>query len=151
MLPLVFLRPAKDYDNCSHQSHLINRLAFAGKLLGRNHLSKVELFSNLVLLAFADGKFTQEEVTYLAQKAEKWNISADDVETAFAGASTGEADIIIPELRDDRTELLKEMIRLMAVDGHLADVEKRLCATASAAMDFNGIEFDDLLKSVLHG
>ena len=112
-------------------------------------MSRVELFSNLVLLASADGRFTEEEVTYLAQKAEKWDISPDDVETAFAGASTGEAEIIIPESMDERTELLKEMIRLMAVDGHLADVEKRICATASAAMDLNGIEFDNILKSVL--
>ena len=101
-------------------------------------------------MASADGKFTEEEVTYLAQKAETWDISSDDVETALAGASTGEAEIIIPEERADRTELLKEMIRLMAVDGHLAEVEKRICATASAAMDFNGIEFDNILQSVLN-
>ena len=113
-------------------------------------MSKVDLFSNLVLLASADGKFTEEEITYLAQKAETWNISSDDVETALAGASTGEAEIIIPENRAERTELLKEMIRLMAVDGNLADVEKRICATASAAMDFNGIEFDNILQSVLN-
>ena len=112
-------------------------------------VSKVDLFNNLVLLASADGKFTQEEVTFLAQKAENWNISADEVETALAGASTGEAEIIVPEDQADRVELLKEMIRLMAVDGHLADVEKRICATASAAMDFNVIEFEEILQSVL--
>ena len=112
-------------------------------------MSKVEMFYNLVLLASADGRFTEEEVTYLAQKAENWNISSDEVEEALAGASTGEAEIIIPESREDRLILLTEMIRLMAVDGHLADVEKRICATASAAMDFNGIEFDNILQSVL--
>lgn len=114
-------------------------------------MSKVELFYNLVLLASADGKFTDEEVGYLAQKAEAWDISPDEVESALAGASTGEAEIIIPENAEERRLLLQEMIRLMAIDGHLADVEKRLCATASAAMDFNGIEFDDILRSVLEG
>lgn len=112
-------------------------------------LSKVELFYNLVLLASADGRFTEEEVAYLAQKAEHWDIPSDEVEAALAGASTGEAELIIPEGREDRLQLLREMIRLMAADGHLADVEKRICATASAAMDFNGIEFDNILQSVL--
>lgn len=112
-------------------------------------MSKVDLFNNLVLLASADGRFTEEEVTFLALKAEKWNISPDDVESALAGASTGEAEIIVPEATSDRVELMKEMIRLMAVDGHLAEIEKRLCATASAAMDFNPLEFDEILQSVL--
>lgn len=112
-------------------------------------MSKVDLFNNLVLLASADGKFTEEEVTFLALKAESWDISADDVETALAGASTGEAEIIVPEDPAERIELLREMIRLMAVDGHLAEVEKRICATASAAMDFNVVEFEEILQSVL--
>lgn len=112
-------------------------------------MPKVELFNNLVLLASADGQFTEEEVTFLALKAEAWDISPDDVETAFVGASTGEAEIVVPESEDDRVELIKEMIRLMAVDGNLAEVEKRLCATASAAMNFTSLEFDEILQSVL--
>lgn len=112
-------------------------------------MSKVDLFNNLVILASADGRFTEEEVTYLAQKAEVWDISPDEVESALAGASTGEAEIILPETQEERVELLKEMIRLMAADGHLAEIEKRICATASAAMDFNGVEFEEILQSVL--
>lgn len=112
-------------------------------------MSKIELFNNLVLLASADGRFTQEEVTFLAMKAEKWNISSDDVESALAGASTGEAEIVVPETHEEKVELLREMILLMAVDGHLAEVEKRICATASAAMDFSSAEFDEILQSVL--
>ena len=112
-------------------------------------MSKIELFNNLILLAAADGRFTEEEVTFLAQKAEAWDVSPDEVESALAGASTGEAEIIVPEGHEERVELLREMIRLMAVDGHLAEVEKRLCATASAAMDFTELEFDQVFQSVL--
>lgn len=112
-------------------------------------MPKVELFNNLVLLASADGKFSEEEVTFLATKAEAWDISPDDVESALVGASTGEAEIVLPESEENRVELIKEMIRLMAVDGHLAEIEKRLCATASAAMNFTELEFDEILLSVL--
>ena len=114
-------------------------------------MPKLELFNNLVLLASADGKLTQEEVAYLVQKAENWDISPDDVESALVGASTGEGEITIPEDQQERVEMITEMIRLMAADGHLAEIEKRLCATASAAMDFSTVEFDGILQAVLEG
>jgi hypothetical protein len=41
------------------------------------------------------------------------------------------------------------MIRLMAVDGQLAAMEKQLCATASAKMDFSTNEFKAILDKVL--
>ena len=114
-------------------------------------MSQVEMFNNLVLLASADGRFTEEEVKFLVQKAESWNISADEVESALAGASTGEAEIVVPTGEQARREMLKEMIRLMAVDGHLAEEEKRICAMASAAMELNTIEFDEIIQSILEG
>ncbi|MDB4670989.1 hypothetical protein OAF34_02540 [Pirellulaceae bacterium] len=112
-------------------------------------VSKVVLFNNLVLLASSDGKFSEEEVLFLVNKAEAWDISADEVECALAGASTGEGEIVLPVEANDKRELLAEMVRLMAVDGNLSEVEKRLCATASAAMDFSVGEFDEILQSVL--
>jgi len=45
--------------------------------------------------------------------------------------------------------LLREMIRLMAADGHLSDLEKRICATASARMDFTFKQFEQILNSLL--
>jgi uncharacterized tellurite resistance protein B-like protein len=108
-----------------------------------------ELFANLVNLAAADGKFTEEEVELLARRAEHWGISTDEFETAMAGISTGMVEIRIPESQTNRITLLKEMIRMMAVDGELSEIEKRLCATASARMDFSTGEFDLLLDQVL--
>ena len=41
------------------------------------------------------------------------------------------------------------MIKLMAVDGHLDEMEKLLCAQASAQMDFTSVQFNELLNEVL--
>ena len=68
---------------------------------------------------------------------------------ALTGLESGIAEITIPESYEDRVELMKEMIRLMAVDGELADEEKRLCARVSANMDFTGPEFDQILVDVI--
>jgi uncharacterized tellurite resistance protein B-like protein len=114
-------------------------------------LSHLELFQNLVNLAASDGKFTDEEVLYLAQRAERWGISNDEFESCIAGLMEGTLEIRLPEVRAKREELLVEMIRLMAADGQLAETEKRLCATASAKMDFTTSEFRQILDRVLAG
>ena len=44
-------------------------------------MDRIELFSNLVALAASDGKFTPQEIEYLAIKAETWGIESDDVDS----------------------------------------------------------------------
>jgi uncharacterized tellurite resistance protein B-like protein len=107
------------------------------------------LFNNLVALAASDGKFTQEEIEFLVVRAEDWGISQDEFETALTGVSSGGSEIVLPESQQERIRLLTEMIRMMAADGELADVEKRLCAHVSAHMNLSIDQFDQLLNHVL--
>jgi uncharacterized tellurite resistance protein B-like protein len=107
------------------------------------------LFQNLVNLAAADCQFTDEELEFLAERAERWGIGLAEFESAIADVSTGAIRIDLPQSRPARVELMQEMIRMMAADGQLADIEKRLCAVASAKMDFSTAEFDQILNSVL--
>lgn len=110
---------------------------------------RLALFHNLVNLAAVDHKFTEEEIAFLVNRAEAWNIPSDEFETALAGISAGQIEVTIPEEHDQRVSMLKEMIRLMAVDGEMAETEKRLCANASANMDFTGIQFSEILEEVI--
>jgi uncharacterized tellurite resistance protein B-like protein len=112
-------------------------------------MDKVELFHNLVNLAAVDGKFTQEEVDFLVNRAQVWGIPSDEFETALAGISEGNIEIKIPESLEDRVHLMREMIKLMASDGELAETEKTLCATASARMDFTIDEFNQIFQDVI--
>lgn len=112
-------------------------------------MEKIELFHSLVNLAAVDNKFTDEEIQFLVQRAELWNIPGDEFETALVGIAEGKLEVKIPESPDSRIEMLKEMIRLMAVDGELAEMEKRLCAYASAQMDFTSPQFSQILDDVL--
>ncbi len=110
---------------------------------------RTTLFHNLVNLAAVDHKFTEEEIAFLVNRAEAWNIHSDEFETALAGISTGEIQVTIPDDHDQRVALLKEMIRLMAADGEMAETEKRLCASASAQMDFTNAHFSLILEEVI--
>ena len=112
-------------------------------------MDKIELFHNLVNLAAADNKFTDEEIQFLVERANRWDIPTDEFETAMAGISAGGVQVKIPESHEDRLELMKEMIRLIAVDGELADMEKGICAMASGRMDFTVQQFEEILQSVI--
>ena len=109
----------------------------------------LSLFQNLVNLAASDCKFTDEELEFLAERAEQWGIGFDEFESAVAAVSTGQIHIDLPEERPARVQLMEEMIRMMAADGELAEIEKRLCAIASAKMHFSNAEFSQILDSVL--
>jgi len=112
-------------------------------------MDRVELFTNLVAMANADGRFSPEEIAYLVHRAEQWGIPQVDAESVLIGMNEGEVELTIPTSRADRVLMLEEMIRMMAVDGELADEEKRLCATISAAMEFTAADFERILDELL--
>ena len=45
--------------------------------------------------------------------------------------------------------MMKEMLRLMAADGELADLEKAICAEAAGKMDFTSQQFNEILDQVI--
>jgi uncharacterized tellurite resistance protein B-like protein len=112
-------------------------------------MNNLELFHNLVNLAAADRKFTEEEIKFLIDRANHWGIPDDEFETAMAGISAGELQMKIPESHEDRVIMMKEMLRLMAADGELADMEKAFCAQASGKMDFTSRQFNEILDEVI--
>ena len=86
---------------------------------------------------------------FLVQRGEKWDIPSEEFETAVAGISTGELEVKIPDSFENKVVMLKEMIRLMAVDGELAEMEKRLCAYASGRMELSSAQFAQILDEVI--
>ena len=112
-------------------------------------MDRVELFHSLVHLAASDGKFTDEEVQFLAERAEQWDIPKGEFETALAGITSGNLEFKVPEAYEDRVEMMKEILRLIAADGELADMEKHVCSVIAGKMDFNSGEFESVLNSVL--
>ncbi|MEM9412250.1 MAG: hypothetical protein AAGA30_14135 [Planctomycetota bacterium] len=111
-------------------------------------MDRIELFHSLVNLAAVDGKFTEEEVQFLANRAERWDIPKGEFETALAGISTGDFEFKIPESYEDRVSMMKEMLRLIASDGELADMEKQICSIVAGKMDFTSHEFENIIRSV---
>jgi len=110
-----------------------------------------ELFRNLMVMAAADGKLTEDEVRFLGKRAAKWGITDDQFTAAIKYAIDPSAHLTIPEDPEQRRAMLCEMIRMMAADGDLAMIEKELFAVAAATMEIPPEELDHLLDELTGG
>lgn len=106
---------------------------------------------NLMVMASADGSLTQSELEFLSDRSVQWGISSTDFAAAIEFALSDEAELQIPPDKQDRSELLQDLIRTMAADGQLADIEKRVFAMAAAVMELPDGELDRIIDSVLQG
>lgn len=112
-------------------------------------MDRFELFKNLMVMAAADKKFTEEEVEFLALRSSRWGISDRQFEEAFELVKSGVAEMTIPEGQEERMHLLRDLISMMAADGELAGVEKRLFAEAAAKMGINPDELDKTIDELI--
>ena len=104
---------------------------------------------NLMIMAFADGSLSQSELEFLSDRSVQWGIPQSDLAAAIEFALSDEAELQIPPHKQDRIDLLQDLIRTMAADGKLAEVEKRIFAMAAAVMKLPEGELDRIIDSVL--
>jgi uncharacterized tellurite resistance protein B-like protein len=107
-----------------------------------------DLYNNLMVMAAADGKLTDGEIALLVERGRKWGITKGEVAAAADYASSGDAEFVFPPSIEERREVLAELVRVMAADGELADIEKKLFALAAAAMDISRDELNRIIDSV---
>lgn len=106
-------------------------------------------FQNLIVMAAADGSMNESEMRLLADRAVQWGIDDPQFSRAIEAALSGRAELTIPAAPDQRRELLKQLIQMMAADGHLEKREKKLFAVAATAMEIDDDELNTLIDEVL--
>lgn len=106
-------------------------------------------FLNLLLMAASDGRMAESELRLLSHRAAEWGITDDQFEEALELALTGRAELTIPPDADERRQLLKELVRMMAADGKMCEAEKRLFALCSGVIGIEDAELNRLIDEVL--
>ncbi len=114
-------------------------------------MDQLELFRNLMVMAASDGNLAEDEIKFLAKRANKWGITDNEFTAALKYAIDPDAHLTIPEESEQRRAMLCEMVRLMGSDGELADIEKELFAVAAAAMEIPSEDLDRILDDLLRG
>lgn len=104
---------------------------------------------NLVVMALADGSIGQREVDMVAQRCVELGLGQSELESALSFGLGDDAALELPADEEQRDELLRDLIRMMAADGYLDESEKRLFALAAAKMEITGDRLQNLLSSVL--
>ena len=106
---------------------------------------------NLILMAAADGSLSESEIGFLAERCDRFGIGeaefAELIERAIA--ERDDAQIKIPDSKEECLFLLGELIRAMAADGVLAPAEKNLFANAAGRMKLSVDELNELIDEVL--
>ena len=111
-------------------------------------MEKRELLQNLVLMALADGHIHDEELKLLGTRAKLWELEEGVIDQVFADARAKKFTLGVPESNSKRIEMMRELVRMMAVDGELAELEMKLCAVAAAVMELKPMQMARILDSL---
>lgn len=104
---------------------------------------------NLVIMAAADGSLSEREIALLIDRCSDLGLEEADLGRAVQFALSENASLKLPTDRRDQLEMLSDLIRVMAADGQLSEVEKRLFALAAAKMNVARGELDGLIDKLV--
>lgn len=104
---------------------------------------------NLVIMASADGALSEGEIALLVDRCSELGLEDADLGRAVQFALSDHASLKLPTDRKEQLEMLSDLIRIMAADGKLNEVEKRLFALAAAKMHVERQDLDDLIDKLV--
>ena len=105
---------------------------------------------NMVLMSFADESLSEREVNLIAERCVELGLDDYDLSQAIKAGLADGARLEVPEDASEREELLRDLIRVMAADGHLDESEKRLFALAAAKMSISAADIERLIDETLN-
>lgn len=112
-------------------------------------MQQLDHLKNLVIMAAADGIFSEQEISLLIDRCTELGLQEEDLETAIAYALSEGAKLRFPIDRGEQDRMLSDLIRIMAADGKLTEIEKRLFALAAAKMGIQRAELDALIDQLV--
>lgn len=104
---------------------------------------------NLVIMAAADGSLSEQEIALLVDRCADLGLAEEDLEKAISFALSGNAKLKFPIDRAEQDQMLADLMRMMAADGKLTEVEKRLFALAAAKMGISKIDLEKLIDRLV--
>ncbi len=114
-------------------------------------LQQLDHLKNLVIMAAADNALSEQEIALLIDRCAELGLAEEDLEKAIAFALSNEAKMKFPVDRTEQNRMLSDLIRMMAADGQLSEIEKRLFALAAAKMGIEKETLDELIDKLVGG
>ncbi len=113
-------------------------------------MTPIEKFRHLLIMAAADDRIHDDELSFLRSRAARLGISETDFQNAFAAAAASSTpDPPIPTGKAERRELLKDLLLMMAADGEMQEKERDLFARIAAAMEIETEELNRIIDATI--
>jgi uncharacterized tellurite resistance protein B-like protein len=100
-------------------------------------------------MASADGALTEREIALLVDRCTELGLGELELEKAVSFALSEEAALKLPTIHSEKIEMLSDLMRIMAADGSLSEMEKRLFAIAAAKMNVDRDEIEKLIDRLV--
>ena len=113
-------------------------------------MNRFDQLKNLVIMAAADGRLTQSEIALLIDRCAELGLKESDLETAIDYALSDKPTLKLPTTTAEKEDLLTDLLRVMAADGELSEVEKRLFAVAAAKMSVSQADIEALIDRLVN-
>ena len=97
-------------------------------------LAKLSHLKHLIMIAHADGKFTEQEAKAVALICTRENVSHKDLKRALNEPSS--IDFTSPESVADKINYVKDLVALMMCDGDISDREMEICKLVAIQYGF---------------
>ena len=105
---------------------------------------KLEHINNLIAVAFADGNFNDEEIEFLYEKAEEFDISEAEVKKSVDNANN--LTFMVPQNNEDKEDQLADIVFMMMIDGIIHDKEYDLCLSITSRLNLEKEDLDDVIS-----
>ena len=112
-------------------------------------MKAIDYLKNLVIMASADGAFTEREIDWLVDRCAELGLDEADLGNALEYAIGDQAAMKLPKVPEEQERLLSDLIKIMAADGELDEIEKRLFAVAAAKMNVQQAHLDQLITKLV--
>lgn len=111
-----------------------------------NKKVKLEHMENMVAVAIADGYFEEEEKKFLADKAEEFGLSTEDVDSIIEKAEFLQSEI--PRNEIDREDQLADAVYMSMINGEINPKEYELCIHLAKKLDFEKEDVDKIIELI---
>jgi uncharacterized tellurite resistance protein B-like protein len=112
-------------------------------------MEQLDHLKNLVVMASAEGSLSEQEIALLIDRCSELGLREEDLESAISFAMSSSAKLTFPVDRLKQNQMLSDLIRMMAADGKLSEVEKRLFALAAAKMGIEKTALDTIIDRLV--
>ena len=102
---------------------------------------------NLVMLAAADGNFTDSELAVLLAVASRENITPEEFDKVIDNPESVTIDL--PTDEDTKLDYLRDMVALMMIDGKLDEQEMAMCKVYAMTLGYRSSIVDGMIAGIV--